>query len=104
MRSPGRGRLTVGHAAGFRARSNSSLRHYWRELPVDAAVVAGEHPCVLLVGVGGDHQTRIMSGIYAARRVERQPEQQPEQHGGAERDSDPHRELDDRAEYRGQRR
>jgi putative polyketide hydroxylase len=32
----------------------------------------GQNPRVLLVGLGGERQKRIMSGIYAARRVERQ--------------------------------
>jgi hypothetical protein len=51
-----------------------------------------------LVGTGHDRNARMLSSVDAARRVERQPQQQPEHHRGAERDRDPHPELDDRAD------
>ena len=76
----------------------SSIDLRWDVVTVDAAVVAGERPCVLLISPGGDRQARIVSGVDPASRVERQPQQHSEQHRSAARNRDPHPELDDRAD------
>ena len=50
----------------------------WDVVAVDAAVIVGEHPPMLLIGAGGERQTRALAGIDPAGRVERQPQEQSE--------------------------
>lgn len=46
----------------------------WRVNPVDAVVVAGEDPCVLLISACHERGKLLLLGVEATRRVERQPQ------------------------------
>jgi len=47
----------------------------WRVVPINAAVVAGEDPGVLLISACHERGKLLLLGIDVARRVERQPQQ-----------------------------
>jgi hypothetical protein len=62
----------------------------WAIVAVDAAVVAGEYPCVLLISSSHEGRLRLMPLVDAAGCVERQPQQHGTEHQDAGTGRDPH--------------